>query len=422
MAGNPTLKGQEFAIDQAKAQKSQALSKLLPQVSAVGDQSYNQITQLTQLSITQPAHNVTTFYRGRRGVAQAQQALIDLPSLLRFIGAGHAVIQSELELEAARMTMTGELLERYFNVLEAQDELSSIEGEKQHTEGQIKRLRRMRESETATVTDLYEVESYYQKLLTDEIDIRNSRLVALEKLRELSGIPIDEVAPLAKDRLPDVPGEMDRWVAEAIRDHPALRALQYGIDSAHKNVQGAQAEHLPKMSLNLSEIHSENGSYDMRISTPYTVGTVDLRLNVPIYSGGGTEASVRESVAHYHMVLEKREEKYRQIERETRTAYLEARTGRARIGSTGKEIAFREKARDAQQKSYEYGTATIITVLESKKNLLKARFEEAKARYDYIRSLVALHLWAGNLSLSYVEEINGWLVASRLITGHGRRL
>ena len=70
----------------------------------------------------------------------------------------------------------------------------------------------------------------------------------------------------------------------------------------------------------------------------------------------------------------------------------------------------RVKARDGQQRGYELGAATIVALLEAKKNLLKSRFAYARARYDYIRSLVALRVWGGTLTRSDMEELNSWLL------------
>jgi len=52
---------------------------------------------------------------------------------------------------------------------------------------------------------------------------------------------------------------------------------------------------------------------------------------------------------------------------------------------------------------------TVIDLLETKKDLLKSQFEHSKARYNFIRALVALKLWSGSLGGQDVEEINRWL-------------
>ncbi|MCX7108962.1 MAG: TolC family protein [Proteobacteria bacterium] len=291
LATNPPLKGKEYMVDQAKAQKDQAMSKLLPQISAIGNLSWSNLAQVVPATAAARQTVDTVSYEGTRGLVQARQALFDLPSYLRLQGAGLTIQQTELELQATHMAVAADLVERYFLVLEATDEMSAIEGEKALTEGDIKRIRRMHELQLAPVTDQLEIEAYYQTLLTHEIEIENARLVGLEKLRELAGVPVAAIAPLVKEVLPDVPGKIDEWVVE----------------------------------------------------------------------------------------------------------------------STRREMEAREKARDAQQRSYELGVATIVALLESKKNLLKARFEHARARYVYIRSLTALRLWAGSLSRESLEGINAWL-------------
>ncbi|SMF96688.1 outer membrane protein [Methylomagnum ishizawai] len=410
LATNPVLKGKEYTIDQAHAQRDQALSKLLPQVMAVGNYSWNEFRQ--DRGSRFPGYTVDG-YAGMRGVIQARQALFDLPSYLGYQSAGASIQQTEQELEAVRMATTADLIDRYFMVLEAVDEMSYVEGEKALTTSEMQRIRRMYERQMAMVTDLYEVEAYYQTLLTREIEVGNAKAVALEKLRETTGMPVPDLAPLARDRLPEVPGQVDEWVREANTNHPALKALQYALDAAETAIGSARAQHLPQLSLQLSEIYSDNQGYDNRPIGRYNSASVGVQLNVPIYSGGEIEAAAKEAVARYQTTQEKRVERQREIDKEVRTAYLNARTGRAKVDSTAKEIEFREKARVAQEKSYELGVATIVALLESKKNLLKARFEYAGARYDYIRSLVALRLWSGSLSLRDIEDINGWLAGAK---------
>lgn len=410
LSTNPVLKGKEYAIDQANAERDSALSKLLPQVMASGNLSWNDFRQDRGNDLPGFTKNS---YEGVRGIVQARQALFDLPSFLNYQSAGSTIQQTERELEAVRMAVTADLIDRYLTVLEATDEKSYVEGEKALTTGEMQRIRRMYERQMAMITDLYEVEAYYQTLLTREIEVENARAVALEKLRETTGMPVPELAPLARERLPDVPGKLDEWVGEANTHHPALLALQHAVDAAELAIGSARAQHLPQLALQASETYADNQGFDSRPFPRYTAANVGLQLNIPLYSGGAIEAGAKEAIARYQTAQEKRTEKVREIDKETRTAYLNARTGWARIDSTAREVEFRDKARTAQEKSYELGVATIVALLESKKNYLKARFEHAGARYDYIRALVALRLWTGTLSQRDIEDINGWLASAK---------
>ena len=413
LATNPVVMGRKYSVVQVEAQQDQARSKLLPQVSATGNITWNELTQEVPNQFTGQTRDFTSQYQGLRGVVQARQALFDLASYRAFEGAGFIVKQAEQDLEDSRMTLATDLVDRYFEFLEATDEAGYLQSELDLTEGDMQRIRRMYERAMAKVTDLYEVEAYYQTLKTRELELYNAMAVALEKVREVVGVPVTDLARLKKEELPPVPGQADQWVTEAVQRHPAMRALQHALEAAAKTIASQWANHLPQVSLQMSGIYAKNGGFDNRQLDPYTVGTLGLQFNVPLYSGGSTKAGEREAIARFEITKYKRLEKQREIERETRTAYLNAQTGYSRIASTAREVEARVKARDGQLRGYELGASTIVAVLEAKKNLLKSRFGYAKARYDYIRSVVALRVWGGTITRTDLEEINGWLVQNR---------
>ncbi|MDH4085540.1 MAG: TolC family protein [Nitrospira sp.] len=412
LATNPVVEGRRYSVVQAEAQQDQARSKLLPQVSATGNITWNELTQETSTLFTGQTRDITTQYQGLRGVVQARQALFDLASYRAYEGAGLTVKQAEQDLDATRMGLATELVDRYLEFLLAHDEASYVQSELDVTDGEMQRIRRLYERAMAKVTDLYEVEAYAQTLKTRELEIHNAKAIALEKVREVVGTPVADLARLTKEELPPVPGQSDQWVADAVTRHPAIRALHHAMDASAKAIASQWANHLPQLSLQMAGIYAKNGGFDNRQLDPYTVGSLGLQLNVPLFSGGSMKAGEREAVARFEMVKYKRMEKQREIERETRTAYLNAKTGYSRIASTAREVEARVRARDGQQRGYELGAATIVALLEAKKNLLKSRFAHARARYDYIRSVVALRVWGGTLTRTDLEELNSWLARS----------
>lgn len=412
LATNPVLEGRKYSVVQAEAQQDQARSKLLPQVSATGFISWNELNQDITNAFTRQTTDFTAQYQGLRGVVQARQALFDLASYRAYEGTGLTVKQAEQDLADARMGLATDLVDRYLEFLQANDEANYVQSELDLTDGDTQRIRRMYERAMAKVTDLYEVEAYYQTLKTRELEIHNAKAVALEKVREVVGASVTDLARLTKEELPPVPGQSDQWVADAVTHHPAIQALQHAMNAAAKTIASQWSNHLPQLSLQMAGIYAKNGGFDNRQLEPYTVGTLGLQLNLPLYSGGSVKAGEREAIARFEMTKYKHLQKQREIERETRTAYLNAQTGYSRIASTAREVDARIKARDGQQRGYELGASTIVALLESKKNLLKSRFAYARARYDYIRALIALRVWGGTLTRTDLEEINSWLARS----------
>jgi len=402
---NPTLLVRTYAIDRALARKDQTLSRLLPQISANGSYSYNRFN--SDLAGTRS-------YDGLRGSVQARQALFDLPSLLLYQGAQAATQQAEQELEAYRMQLAGEVLDRYLQVLEASDQITDVISEKEATNIQLKRLRQMHQRQMAKITDVYKVEAYYQTLVTLEIEAQNSKAVSLERLRETTGMSLNAVAPLNTQQFPPVPENIEKWVADAFQNNPNLAALQYAIASADKQISSSKAEHLPQLALQLSETYSDQG-YDNRQIPAYNVGTVGLQLTIPIYEGGRVNAATREAYASKQITKQQYIQVRRQIERETRTSFLNAEASHARIASTGQEVYAQNKAYEGQKKGYQLGVATIVDVLDTRQDLFKARIELLQARYDYIRNLIGLHIWAGGLSIDNVVEIDAWFIPETLV-------
>ena len=134
----------------------------------------------------------------------------------------------------------------------------------------------MYERVMAKVTDLYELEAYYQTLKTRELEIHNAKAVALEKVREVVGVPVADLARLTIEELPPVSGQSDQWATNAVKRHPAIQALQHAMEAAAKTIASQWANHLPQLSLQASGIYAKNGGFDNRQLDLYTVGTLGL--------------------------------------------------------------------------------------------------------------------------------------------------
>jgi len=188
-------------------------------------------------------------------------------------------------------------------------------------------------------------------------------------------------------------------------------ALQQAIEAAQMELRSGRAEYSPRLALTVSQTHSDQ-AYDNRLVPAYNVGTVGVQLTIPLYEGGRVQATVKDATARLEIAREKYEGARREIERDARTAYLNATTNHARIGSTGDEVQALERVVDAQKKSYELGVSTMIDVLISERRHFKARSDRQKARYEYIRGFTMLRVRSGRLTDQDVEEIDSWMAGS----------
>jgi len=406
---NPTLKGSEYAVEQMRAQQDQVLAKLLPNVAISGYYSYNNYNQNASANGFNPFGGPgNSYYPGFRGSLQIVQPLFDLPSYMRLEATEKQAKHSEQQALSQRMQIAYTLVDQYLGVLEASNVITQLESEQAATEAQVGRLRHMHERQMAKVTDLYEIEAYAQSIQTSKLEAQHQKAIAAEKLRELTGTLLHDPDPLVQDTFPEVQRGADEWVQEALSSNPALLALQYATEAAQKMIATAKAEHLPTANVTASEMYGNTGYNNLQYPNNYNIASLYLNVMIPIYSGGGVEAGAREAVSKYQLSREKMEEVRRNLEKETRTAWLNATSGKARIESSRQEASFREKAKIAQERSYELGATTIVNVLDAHRRLLKANTDYFKARYDFIRSLIRLRLNAGSLADLDLEAIAPW--------------
>ena len=400
---NSGLRAQRLEIERAQAQVGQARSRLLPQLSASLTRNWNEYRD----DLAAPLR-----YYGARGSLQARQALFDLAAYLRLQGAHALVQQAEQERDAARMALAMEMVDRYLAALHAADALQQVQAEQEANAAQVQRLRAMLERRLAQRTDLLEVEAYALSLHSRELELRNTRAAALEHLRASAGMEVQLPVGLPPLTLPPLAETEEQWVSSAERHNPSLAALRHAIDGARELLRGVRAEHLPQISLSASRTHADQG-FDNRTTPPYRIDTVGVQVTIPLSEGGRVLASARQANARLDIARAQYEQARREIERDTRIAHREAAALRLRIDSAAAEQRALEQVLEGQRARLERGAATVVEVLDAQRRVFRARADEAKARYDYLRALTLLHLHAGTLTPLHLEQLDGWLATRR---------
>src|SRR3982751_4116312 len=123
LKGNPLLRSREYDVDRARAESDGARSRLLPQVLALGALSRNEYKDATTIG-SQP-------YTGRRNSLVVRQSLYDQASRSRWESTQATVSQRDQELTLTRSALFDGVLDRYLEVLTAQDELEWLAAESQ---------------------------------------------------------------------------------------------------------------------------------------------------------------------------------------------------------------------------------------------------------------------------------------------------
>ena len=409
LEADPTSKNADEKTGIGSAQKGQALGQMLPQVALTGNWSQNRST-VTGPTLANPAtHDTITNYPGTRYYLSLSQTLIDFGKFWAWRQATQVEDQYATEAIEAHNQLMFDVVERYFNELEAEDEVNFAQTEKQAAQKQQEQIKKQYAKQVVKVTDLYAIEARLDQVIAAEIVAESKRVTAQDSLRELTGVT---PAPLSRLKdvvdYPEIQGNLQQWVEMAQSQNPAISAKQKAVQAAEAYVTAQKAKYLPTADLQLNYYNTNTG-YQSTQSPPYQVQTAAINVNVPLFSGGITTNQVSEARHRLQISKNDNDTAMRAITKETSDAFLSANAAARGIKASQKALDSAGKSREAMERGYQLGVVTIGDVIKSQQDEFSAKKDFAQAKYSYIKNRIRFMHAIGSISEENLHEVNNWL-------------
>ena len=336
--------------------------------------------------------------------------------------ADKRVARAETDYEAAKQQLLIRVATAYFEVLAQQDNVASAIATREARSRQLDQANRRYEVGLIAITDVQQSQAGFDTSNADEIRAQRLLANAQEALREIIGgltpdlaAPIDDLPLLSPD-----PANAEDWVQMALRQNLALTSQRLATDVAADDIAIQKGNRLPTLSL--SAQYTEDSQDRTQtvfgdVLNPVTSvtsqkpdgRTYSLDLTFPIYTGGLNRSRVQQSVYLHRAATETLERIARQTERQTRDAYLGVISEISRVRALRQAVESNRTALRATEAGFEVGTQTTVDVLTSQNNLSTAETTYSRSRYDYILNVLRLKQAAGGLSVTDVEQVDGWL-------------
>ena len=398
-AGDPQLAAAESGRLAQKEGAVQARADLLPQVngSASLSRSRNE-----EDGVPGSLTNTTRSYGLR-----VDQSVLDFSRYSTLRGQKALSQAADFDLEAANDSLITRTSAAYFNVLVAIETLAAAEAQQTALQKQFDYAQKRLDVGLAPITDVHEARAQYDSARASVITRRKVLEDQYQALVEITGQPITNLKALPDDFRPVLPADYDAegWVNTAVTTNPALKSLEYQVQSADANVSTARAGHLPTLSLGGS--WGKDAAWgDTANGGSGTGTTVGLTLSVPIFSGGATQSRVREALANRDRVQDGYEQQKRAIVRNTRNAYQVLEAGISEIEARRLAVVSARAAYEASQVGLEVGTRTVLDVLINQQTLFDAQQLYALSKYNYLQNRLLLDQAAGTLDGSDVQDVN----------------
>lgn len=408
LAADPALKAAQLNANIGSEQKGQALGEMLPQVSAIGNWSSN------QQRIDRGNGALNSNYPGTRYYVSLNQTLIDFAKFWNWRKAAKLEDQYTAQAVEAEHELIYKVVERYFTVLEADDQLRFIRSEKVATEKQQHQIAQQFAKQLRKITDVFEVEARLDQLVADEIKADTDRIVAQQALKELTGNDVQTPLNSLRSDIAYKPleGQLEDWLAVAKGQNPAMAAYLLAIEAAEHHVVTQQSKHLPVVDLQMNYYDTNTGYQSANLGSTYQTQVAAINVNVPIFTGGVTTHQVNEAQHRLALTKNQQDAALRALTKETSDAFLGANTSVRQIQAGQKAVESAVKSREASEKGFQYGVVTLSDVLKAQQDEFLANRELAKAKYSYIKHRIRF-MWAiGSVSEDNVREVNDWLITS----------
>jgi outer membrane protein len=350
------------------------------------------------------------------------QTLFNWSQFATLRAADKRVARAETDFEAAKQGLMIRVSQRYFDVLAAEDNLSSASAQREAVSRQLEQAQRRFEVGLIAITDVQQSQAGYDDAVAVEIEAQRGVASAHESLREIIGeIIMDLAAPTDNAPLlsPDPPNP-EQWVQTALQQNLALVSSRLAAEVAQEDIDVARGSRLPTLSLSAGYSDARNNSdievFDnvlgnsLRTTSNQPEGkTWSLDLRFPIYTGGLNHSRIQQSVYNSRVATEALERISRQTERQTRDAYLGVISNVARVRALRQAVESNRTALRATEAGFEVGTQTTVDVLTAQNLLRRAETSYSQSRYQYILNVLLLKQAAGTLSAADIMEIDGWL-------------
>jgi len=408
----------------------QARGVLLPQLSFTGDwtktNSTGSGTGNSFVEVPPGSGNIVVvpipFASETRDVTSSwafnlRQTLFRWDQIVGLRRADSLVAKAEADREAAQQDLVVRVGQTYFDVLAAEDRLTSLHANRQAIARQLEQAKQRFEVGLIAITDVQESQAAYDQAVADEIGAKRILATAREFLREITGEYVGTLSAPGDEfpmRAPTPASEKD-WVDLALAQNLALVSSRFDEKLARDEISFRRNGHYPTIDFVArsgnrdSESEQDTGFGFLDTNSDFDTDSFGIQFSVPLFAGGTTSSRVREAVYLHRAAREQLQRVTRETERQTRDSYLGVLSEMSRVEALEQAVKSSRTALEATQAGFDVGTRTIVDVLDSQFALFRAVTLFYQARYDYLMNVLRLKQAAGSLQIQDLEKIDQWL-------------
>jgi len=328
-------------------------------------------------------------------------------SLERWRKVGKAKAQSdaaELKVAVGERDLALQVAKAYLDAFLASRKLGLLDSKQESLTLQVKQANRSYELGVGDRIDLLESQSRLDQAVADTVSAQNELDNALSLLERLtgelprfSGAALGDLGQLS---LPGGWGDPDAWLARTTNNvEVALGKQQMKVADAETSVR--RAARYPELDLSLG--YSDRNSNDpFRDSKD---GSASLNLNVPLYQGGYTSASVKQGELSHQAAKADYTNALNLARQEVRQRLRGLRGDERQIEALKRSIESSNLFLEAAEKGEQLGLRDLVDVLNARADLYDLRIKFVEVIRQYLLDRLNLEAAVGDLGTQDLVEV-----------------
>ena len=406
-----TIRASRAAADSGRERLPQARAGLMPQVSASAGRNFNSL-DTTSPNILGELGTINDRYFSDNKSLQLRQPLVNMQRWLQFEQAKSMVAETEATLDRDLQNLVVRVAGAYFEYLMSDEQLELVLAQKKMYTSLVDAAKKGIAAGSGTRTDIDDAQARLDMASAQELEARQNQDQTRRQLEVLINQPVASVAKLnvpALKLVGPVPASLDEWTSRAEKNSPEIKAMQARLEAARREVSKSQAGHLP--TLDAVAQWSNSGSENItRINSRYENKSIGLQLNVPLFSGGYVNSTIRQAVAEQTRAEETLEALRRDLGVRVHKEFRGVSEGVMRVRALEQAVRSADQMMKSTQMSFKAGSRTQLDVLNAQQQYTMALRDLAQARFVYLMSKVKLASLAGDDAVASVDDVNGSLL------------
>ena len=410
LSQDKTYQQAKYTYESAKTAAPIALAGLLPSVTLTANTTANKNNN----------KNNNKFYNTHSAALTLDQTLFNWGTLQTYSQAKYKVLQAEITYKIAKQTLITSVVQAYFNVLNALDNVNYSEINLTQNQENLSLTQAQFKVGLAAKTDVASAKAGYEQAIATLVSAKNTLENQLEALTVITNkmYKASEFSllkpgfPLAKPS----PANIESWSHAAANNNLNVLSAGLQVNIAQKQVSIDAGGFFPNATFEAVGTRAVDRSSSTAATKTYTYGAkaawnIGSFVTLDDSLGNNTFFTVKQDRLTLNSDQAALAQARRQAISDARTYYLTTLSDISQIEAYRQAVISGNSAVAAAVAKYEAGTETIVNVLLQQSNLYTNRLNLSSGINTFFNDRVNLKESVGQLSEKDIDQLNQLLIS-----------